>query len=60
MTRAFCRDPSRLDSVRRLVEHLRKSGASEDDEDIVPADFLQLWSTFESALPGGDRGKPAP
>ena len=60
MTRAFCRDPSRLDSVRRLVEHLRKSGAGEDDEEIVPADFLQLWSTFESAMPGGDRGEPAP
>ena len=60
MTRAFCRDPSRLDSVRRLVDHLRKSGAAEDDEGIVPADFLQLWSTFESAMPGGDRGQPAP
>ena len=60
MTRAFCRDPSRLESVRRLVEHLRKSGAAEDDEEIVPADFLQLWSTFESAMPGGDRGEPAP
>lgn len=60
MTRAFCRDPSRLDSVRRLVDHLRKSGAAEHDEEIVPADFLQLWSTFESAMPGGERGKPAP
>ena len=60
MTRAFCRDPSRLESVRRLIEHLRKSGAGKDDEEIVPADFLQLWSTFESAMPGGDRGEPAP
>lgn len=60
MTRAFCRDPSRLESVRRLVEHLRKSGTAEDDEEIVPADFMQLWSTFEAAMPGGDRGEPAP
>lgn len=60
MTRAFCRDPSRLDSVRRLVEHLRKSGDTGDVSQIVPADFLQLWSTFESAMPGGDRGEPAP
>lgn len=55
MTRAFCRDPSRLDSVRRLVEHLQKSRSTEDNAELVPADFLQLWSTFESALPGGDR-----
>ena len=60
MTRAFCRDPSRLESVRRLVEHLQKSGTTEEDEEIVPADFLQLWSTFEAAMPGGDRGEPAP
>lgn len=59
MTRAFCRDPSRLESVRRLVEHLQKSSAAEDDEEIVPEDFLQLWSTFESAMPGADRGGPA-
>lgn len=60
MTRAFCRDPSRLESVRRLVEHLRKSGTGEDDEEIVPADFLQLWNTFEAAMPGGDRDEPTP
>ena len=60
MTRAFCRDPSRLESVRRLVEHLRKSGTAEDADEIVPADFLQLWSTFEAAMPGGDHGEPAP
>ena len=55
MTRAFCRDPSRLDSVRRLIEHLQRSESTEDDRELVPADFLQLWSTFESALQGGDR-----
>ena len=55
MTRTFCRDPSRLDSVRRLVEHLRRSASTEGDAEIVPADFLKLWKTFELALPGGDR-----
>ena len=55
MTRAFCRDPSRLDSVRRLVEHLQESGSTADKAELVPADFLQLWSTFESALAGEDR-----
>ena len=60
MTRAFCRDPSRLDSVRRLVEHLRTPGATRDDAEIVPRDFLELWNTFESALPGGDCDGSAP
>ena len=55
MTRAFCRDPSRLDSVRRLVEHLQKPGATKEDAELIPPEFLQLWATFESALPGGDR-----
>ena len=60
MTRAFCRDPSRLDSVRRLVAHLRTAAAKGEDGEVVPDDFLELWDTFESALRGGDRGKPAP
>ena len=59
MTRAFCRDPSRLEAVRRLVEHLRTSDATGDDREFVPDDFLELWATFESALPGGDRDDPA-
>jgi len=56
MTRAFCRDPSRLDSVRRLVEDLQESDAErEDGQEILPTAFLELWNTFESALAGGDR-----
>ncbi|MDE0103715.1 MAG: hypothetical protein OXN89_15175, partial [Bryobacterales bacterium] len=60
MTRAFCREPSRLDAVRRLVEHLRTASANGEDGEIVPDDFVELWEVFESALPGGDRDKPAP
>ncbi len=60
MTRAFCRDPSRLEAVRRLVEHLRPSSATGQDGTVVPDDFLELWKTFESILPGGDRDESAP
>lgn len=60
MTRAFCRDPSRLDSIRRLVKHLRAPSPAGEVEDVVPDDFLELWATFESALSGGDRDEPAP
>ena len=60
MTRAFCRDPSRLDSVRRLVEHLRKPDVTGEDGEVVPEDFLELWDTFESALAEGNRDEPAP
>lgn len=56
MTRAFCRDPSRLDSVRSLIEDLQESDAArEDGKEILPKAFLELWNTFESALPGGNR-----
>ena len=50
MTRAYCRDPARLDTVRRLIQHLRKSDVAGDAEDIVPDEFMQLWDTFEAAL----------
>lgn len=50
MTRAYCRDPARLDTVRRLIRHLRKSDLARDADDIVPDEFMQLWDTFEAAL----------
>ena len=50
MTRAYCRDPARLDAVRRLIRHLRESDLAGDADDIVPDEFLQLWATFEAAL----------
>jgi hypothetical protein len=46
MTRAFCRDTSRLRSVQRLVRDLN---AAENSE-VVPPEFLELWQVFESAL----------
>ena len=50
MTRAYCRDPARLDTVRRLIQRLRESDLAGDADDIVPEEFLQLWATFEAAL----------
>lgn len=50
MTRAYCRDPARLDTVRRLIQHLRDSNLARDADDIVPDEFMQLWDTFEAAL----------
>ena len=50
MTRAYCRDPARLDAVRRLIQHLRESDIAGDADEIVPDEFVQMWDTFEAAL----------
>ena len=50
MTRALCRDPARLESVRRLIESLLKACPNDESEDVIPESFLELWATFESAL----------
>lgn len=46
MTRALCRDPSRLRSVQRLIKDLD----ARENTDIVPESFLQLWDVFEQVL----------
>lgn len=48
LTRAYCRNPNRLRSVRALVEQL--SGTAQGRE-VIPAEFLALWQTFDSLLP---------
>ena len=50
MTRAYCRDPARLATVRRLIGHLRESDLAGDAGDIIPDEFMRLWATFEAAL----------
>ena len=50
MTRAYCRDPARLDTVRRLIQHLRESDLAGDADRILTDEFIQLWDTFEAAL----------
>lgn len=53
MTRAFCREPSRLESIRRLMEEV----ASGEGGDVVPPEFVELWSVYESAL-DAEEGAP--
>lgn len=56
MTRAYCRDPQRLQQVRDLLEDLGALSAEdglEDRPDVVPATFRELWATFEAALEEG-------
>lgn len=46
LTRTFSRHPERLSEVSRLVKKLAKSA----DNEVVPDEFLGMWSVFESAL----------
>jgi hypothetical protein len=48
LTRAYCRNPNRLRSVRKLVEQL--SGTAEGRK-IIPAEFMDLWKIFDSLRP---------
>lgn len=50
MTRAFSRDPARLASVKRMVDELLRAPGGAD---IVPAEFLEVWRLYESALEDG-------
>ena len=44
LTRVYSRSPDRLQDVRKLVHDLQTKA------DIIPENFLQLWSVFETAL----------
>ena len=46
LVRAFSRNPEKLIEVNKVVKRLTKS----DDESIVPYEFVNLWSVFESAM----------
>ena len=52
LTRAFSRNPGRLDSVRNLVKQLN---ATSEGHDIIPAEFMDLWRVFDSILQEGER-----
>lgn len=48
MTKAFCDQPDRLESVQRLLTEM---GVDRIDEDgVVPGEFLELWAVFQEAL----------
>lgn len=46
LTRAFCRRPERLESIRRLMEEI----GSDADGDVVPPEFREMWQVFEAAV----------
>jgi hypothetical protein len=52
LTRAYSRNPSRLDSVRKLIEQL---SATPEGHDIIPTEFMDLWRVFDSMLQEGGR-----
>lgn len=52
LTRAFSRNPGRLDSVRNLVKQLNETS---EGHDIIPTEFMDLWRVFDSMLQEGGR-----
>ena len=50
MTRTYSRHPERLDEISRLVRDLSQGSKNA----IIPENFLNLWSVFESAIGGHD------
>lgn len=52
MVRALCGDGRQLRDVERLVNRLRDGG--EDTQDVIPAEFLDLWKTFQEVMRDGN------
>lgn len=50
LTRTFSRHPERLAEISRLVRDLSQGSQNA----IIPEDFLNLWTVFESAIGGRD------
>jgi hypothetical protein len=50
LTRAYSRNPDRLDSVRKLVEQLK---VTPEGNEIIPTEFMELWQVFDSMLKEG-------
>lgn len=52
LVRTFAREPERLRSIQRIIAKLRDA---DDGADRFPPGFLELWATFEAALPKGPK-----
>jgi len=50
LTRTYCRYPQRLAEISRLVREISQGG----EDNIIPKDFLKLWTVFEAAIRGHD------
>jgi len=51
LVRTFAREPHRLSAIRSVIAQVR---SAPDSEDRFPAGFLELWATFDAALPARD------
>jgi hypothetical protein len=47
LMRAYSRDPSRLRSVRTLIDQL---SSTPEGKELLPPEFMELWSIFDSML----------
>ena len=47
LTRAYCREPERLDAIRDLIQELGAGSATDECEPLVPEEFLALWEVFD-------------
>ena len=47
MTRAFSKDPAKLDNVTDVIKRLSKYTTGQS---VIPPEFLTLWQVFEQAL----------
>ena len=52
MVRALCGNGRQLRDIERLINRLRDGGP--DTLDVIPAEFLDLWETFEAVIKVGD------
>lgn len=53
LTRAYCRDPARLEEIRELLadlEALAPDDPGDEAEPVVPEAFRRVWAIFEAAL----------
>lgn len=46
LTRAFSREPDRLEEVAELVRYL----STGKGDGVIPSDFIRLWSVYEDAM----------
>ena len=47
LSRAYCRDPERLDDIARLVEEI---SISQSEKNPIPEKFNQLWGVYSQAM----------
>ncbi len=47
LTRAYCRDPEKVQAIARLIEDLK---SSPEGKQVVPESFEVIWEAFKNAL----------